>query len=646
MIPSSAEGLAAFDQALLDACVLLRPPEKLTISEWADKYFFLSAEGSSRPGKFYTSEAEYQREPFNVLTPGSGFQTVVLMWASQVGKTAVGLVFDGYFMQHDPAPILNIWPTEDLAKVVARDRIEPMIRDTPVLAALFGSTRRSGTEWNHKSFPGGQLSLGWSNSPSQVASRPIRAALSDEEGRMQANAEGDPIDQLRKRMATFPNRIHLRTSSPNLRRTCSITKAYEQSDKRRYYVPCPDCNHYQVLRFEQLRGSPEACWYECEACAYQIQESDKYGMVRNGRWEAEEPGGGDGKTAGFHLSALYSTIGYTWAEILADFAKCEGIPDKLQVFKNTVLAEPWDEEAEGADLNEVAKHAEEYPAQAPGWCVLITCGVDVQKDRIEATKWGWGLSEVAGVIEHRVFRGDPSRPAVWQDFEAWRRAPVEHESGLALPVSCTFVDSGDGNRTEAVYAYARPREMQRVYACKGSSQQGAPLVNRGTRQGKTRTLVVSVGTSTAKDSIYSRLQIADKNAPGYIHFPSSPESGCDRDFYKHLTAEVLVTRRTKGGEVSRWENPNRRNEALDCAVYARAAKEFIRANLKELARRLTARAEQLRSQGLLPDRNASASPASSPASASPTKPAQPPEFRQKRRKKSFKRPNAGWIYGG
>lgn len=646
-LPSSPEGLGAFDRVLYDSCLLVRPPEKLSVAEWADKYFVLSAEGSSEPGRWYTSNAEYQRDPMEALSD-QRYQTVVLMWASQVGKTAIGLIFVGFHAHHDPAPILFIEPTEDLSKVIVKDRIEPMIRDTPELRGIFAKTK--GGDMFHKAFPGGQLSMGWANSPSQLASRPIRILITDEEGRYGSNSEGDPVDQARKRMATFKsNRKHLRVSSPALRRTCRITKAYESSDKRRYYVPCPQCGGKQTLQFDRLKGTPDACYYVCEHAGCEITEDDKYGMIRAGEWIAENPGGGDGKTAGYQLSALYSTIGYTWGEILADFRKCQGIPDKLQVFTNTVLAEPWDEQAEGADLHEVQKRAETYAAPAPDWVVMVTCGADVQKDRIEGTKWGWGLDDVSGVLAHRVFYGDPEKsPDVWADFERWRAEPVEHESGLTLPTVCTLVDSGDGNRTQAVYRYTKRHERFGVRSSKGSSQNGAPLVTRAKRVGRTQVLLVIVGTSTAKDTIYSRLGITEKDRPGYIHFPASPDAGCDTDFYKHLTAEVLVTRQTKGGEESRWENPNKRNEALDCAVYALAAKELTLANLPKLKRQRDAKIDRLKAAGQLPERQPLAQLAAPPSSPLPvSSPALPSPAAKSagRRRKVFRRPGAAWISG-
>ena len=659
-LPSSAEGLAALHQAMLDACALCRPPEKLNVAEWADKYFVLSAEGSARPGKFYTSNAEYQREPMEALSDPA-IETVVLMWSSQVGKTQIGLIFVGYHVHHDPAPILFVEPDENLAKAIADDRIKPMIRDTPALTPLFSAS----SDRYNRSYPGGQLTLAWASAPTQMASRPKRIVITDEEGAYDSapNREGNPVDLAKARMATFgSNRKHLRVSSPRLRRTCYITAAYERSDQRHFYVPCPQCQHMQTLVWDRLKwpvdkatgqADTSACYYVCEANGCLIVESDKAAMIRAGEWRAHRPGGGDGRTAGFQLSALYSPLGFRWSELVDKYLACEGIPDKLQVFTNTMLGLPWDEQAEGADLNAVARHAEAYLAQAPKGVIIVSCGADVQKDRIEATKVGWGLHEQAWVIEHRVFYGETAQhnAGAWVDFSSWRQERVEHETGLLLPTACTFVDSGDGNRTQAVYAYTRRWASERVFACKGSSQPGSPLASRGNRVGAHKTTVVIVGSSTAKDTIFARLQIDDRSRPGYIHFPSGEHAGCDPAYYSHLTAEKLVTRSTRSGEVARWEKQQKRNEALDCMVYALAAKEFTRANLRALAARLEASAakltdEQRRQYVRDPDEADASSPSPASSAALPSPPAAKASARtQKRVRKRILRPGHGWIHG-
>jgi phage terminase large subunit GpA-like protein len=679
MLPSSSESIEAFERSLLDACVLLRPPEKLTIAEWADKYGYLSPEGSAKPGKWYTSNAEYQREPMEVLSPGTGFETVVLMWSSQVGKTQIALWFTAFHMEHDPGPIIFMEPDEGLARMVVQERINPMIRDCPRLAPLFGKqgSKGAGNDIFSKRYPGGQTNFVWASSPLSLAGRPAPWVVSDEYSAYLAGQikEGSPSKIIRARMATFPRiRRHLKISSPRLRRTCETTADFELSDQRHYYVPCPECGHMQTLYFERLKyirvslepGSYtlEDCWYECEACEYHITEMDKYAMIRQGKWRAHKPGNGDGKTAGFHLSALYSPLGYTWSELIEEYLACEGIPDRLQPFLNTKLGLPWDEQAEGIDLNEVAKGAEPYAAEAPAWVVLVTIGADVQKNRIEATRWGWGMYEQSGALEHRIFMGDPERSDVWAEFDTWRRRQVQHESGLTLPSAVTFVDSGDGNRTAAVYRYTRSRTRQGVFACKGSSSNGAPLANRPRPAGEHKTPLVMVGTSTAKDMIYARLGIVDKDKPGAIHFPDDAESGCDATYFAQLTAEKLVTRKTNRGEESRWEcQDGKRNETLDCAVYNFAAFALLRAlkgvNMKQLHALLWARVEKLRAAGQLPEtpqwkmRGAAAAklaligpPSESTESSAQSVSPQPVKKLHKKLRKRIILPNSGWIRGG
>ncbi len=664
MIESSQESIDAFERMLFDACALLRPPEHLTVDEWADRYYHLSPEGSSNPGKYYVATAEYQRGPLRALSDVA-VETVVLDWASQVGKTQIGLIAVGYKVHQDPMPILFAEPTENLSKTIAVDRIMPMIRDNPVLTPLFSAGRKDPM---HLSFPGGQITSAWATSATEFASRAIGFGVTDEEDRpgYNENPEGDPIGMLRKRLATFPGRRkHLRISSPGLRRTTRIGRAYDKSDQRRYYVPCPQCGFMQVLKFTQLqrprdpetgRWNNSECYYVCEDKGCVITHDDKYEMIRNGEWRAENPGGGDGRTAGFHLSALYSTIGYTWAEILDEYDACEGLPDKLQVFQNTVLAEVWDEQAEGADLNELAKHAEAYTAPAPMGVIFITCGTDVQKDRLEASKWGWGLNEQSWLIEHRRFFGDPvKQPEVWAEFESWRATPVVHESGLELPTVCTFVDAGDGNRTDSIHAYTLRHQHLKVFASKGASQLGAPVVSEAKPQGRLHALQVLVGQSTVKDTLFGRFQINDKMRPGYLHFPNHASSGASAEYFDHLTAEALVTKQTRQGETSRWEKIRPRNEALDCAVYAYAAKLFTRANLKQVHQQQEAKIARCAATLQAPPapgqadfvRTAAALPSPSSASSAASPSQQAPNRARRllnRLKLRVKIPGFGWIH--
>ena len=665
MLASSPESVSAFQRMIFDACVLFRPPEKLTVAEWADKYLFLSSEYSARPGKYYVSTAEYQREPLEALSPGSGFDEVVQCWSSQTGKSQNAQSLVGYHMHHDPAPILFLEPDENLAKGIAQDRIGPMIRDTPVLAPLFGQGKGQGNDTLHKTYPGGQLDIGWASSPTGLAMRSKRIVVTDEEDSyvLATNKEGNPVGLAQARMATYSElgtAMHFRVSSPRLKRTSYIWPAFEASDQRHFYVACPQCGHSQTLRWEQLKwpvkdGKPDskAAYYVCEQNGCVIEHRDKYRMVRLGKWIAHNPGGGNGRTAGFHLNALYSTIGFSWSKLVDRYLECEGKPEKLQVFTNTLLGLPWDEQAEGADLNALQRRAENYAAQAPEGVLVVTCGADVQKNRIEATKWGYGQREHAWVIEHRVFYGntDVAGKGAWEEFTDWRREKVTHQTGVQIPVTCTFVDSSDGNRTQAVYAYARRYAGEKVFPIKGSSQPGAPVVGRA----NPRTRLVIVGSSTIKDLLYARFQIVDTAAPGYTHFPRHADSMIDADYFSHLTAEA--SKINKAGTRTEWVKLRPRNEALDCAVYARAAMEFVKPPFPRLKQLLAAAAEKLPQEirdAIREEYEAKAADVQLAASSrssesSPRSPSPKPETLRrsshKRRKKRIRLPGFGFING-
>ena len=187
----------------------LKPPPKLTISEWADEYRKLSPESSAEPGSWNTSRAEYQRGIMDALSDPY-IETVVVMSSAQVGKTEILNNAVGYFISQDPSPMLVVQPTLDMAQTWSKDRLAPMLRDTPILSGLVKDprSRDSGNTTLHKVFPGGHVTACGANSPSSLASRPVRNVFCDEVDRypVSAGTEGDPVSLAKKRSATFWNR--------------------------------------------------------------------------------------------------------------------------------------------------------------------------------------------------------------------------------------------------------------------------------------------------------------------------------------------------------------------------------------------------------------------------------------------------------
>jgi phage terminase large subunit GpA-like protein len=520
---------------------------------------------------------------------------VVLMFAAQIGKTECLCNVIGYLMDLDACPILCVQPTLEMAEAFSKDRLAPMLRDTYALRSLVGDprSRDSGNSILHKSFPGGHITLAGANSAASLASRPIRVVLADEVDRYPVSAgtakqgdgkftgEGDPLSLAEARTATFWNRKIIKVSSPTIKEISRIEIAYNESDKRRYFVPCCHCGEFQTLSWGQVTWTPappEEAAYYCAHCGARWSEAERTIAVRNGHWRASAPFKG---IAGFHLSALYSP----WVklgELATKFVNAKGHPERLKAFVNTQLGEVWEEAHDAKDPQVLRDRAEDYElGEAPQGALLVTAGVDVQGDRLECYTWAYGEGEESWCIDFKAFYGDPIRPLVWDQLLEHLSKPIQHaEGGMSIPRTVA-IDSG-GHHTQIVYSFCRRHAVrktefgvQQIIAIKGQSQQGKPIMGKPSLQdidihGEKISRGVQlwpVGSHAAKQLIYSRLNI-DVPGKGYIHTTLAlPE-----DFWEQLIAERLVTKFVRGYPTLEWHiAKGKRNEALDAAVYAYAA---------------------------------------------------------------------------
>lgn len=546
----------------------LRPPPDLTVSGWADSYRILSREASAEPGRWATDRAPYQRGIMDAFSE-PGIDTVVVMSAAQVGKTDILLNVIGYHVDQDPSPILVLQPTVEMGHAFSKDRLAPMMRDTPRLASRVApvKSRDSGNTILHKKFLGGHITIAGANSAASLASRPIRLFLADEVDRFppSAGSEGDPVALGTKRTATFWNRRIGLVSTPTTRGASRIEEAYLEGDQRRFHVPCPGCNTYQVLRWANVKwegSDPATARYACEGCAELLDESAKLPMLLAGEWRAEHPGR---PVASFHLSALYSPW-TTWEDGVREFLAAKGNPERLRVWVNTYLGETWEEDGERIDSDALLLRRETYAAEVPAGAAILTAAVDVQGDRLELLIKGWGRGEESWLIDWTQLWGDPGAPEVWAALEAALFARSwTHASGATLTVSAVGVDSG-GHHTEAVYRWVRKHRVRRVFALKGVGGEGRPLVGRASRANKWGVKLLPIGVDTAKDAIYARLRIAEAG-PGFMHFPD----WADPEYFAQLTAEKVVTRFHSGRPRRTYAKTRPRNEALDLEVYALAA---------------------------------------------------------------------------
>ncbi len=568
------------------------PDPKLTVSEWADRNRQLSTKASAEPGRWRTARTPYLREVMDALSPTSPVQRVVAMFAAQTGKTECLLNWMGFSIDLAPAPFLMVQPRVEDAKKYSRQRIDPMLEATESLRAKISERRArdAGNTVFQKEFPGGLLSLTGANSGAGLRSMPARYLAMDEVDayKPDIDEEGDPIALAEARTSTFFRRKIALTSTPTIEGRSKIADEYSHSDRSQYWVPCPDCNQLQLLEWTNLRwetdekgvAKPETAMIACTSCGVLIPEHKKTWMLTNGRWIARAPELSN-RVRGFQLNGLYTPLGWTsWAELVREFHKAQGNQDLLRTFVNTRLAETWKEKGDAPEWEHIYLRRESYKiGTVPARGLVLTAGVDVQKDRIEFEVRAWGRAKESWSIEYRVIPGDVSTPAPWAELTKVLGHTWRHEYGLQLQIRMLAIDSGFA--TNSVYDWVRKQSNARVIAIKGQSGHGALIeqpraaeVTSGGKRLARGVKVWPVSVDMAKAEFYGWLRLPaptqperDGFPPGFVHFPEYGE-----DYFRQLTSEQVVVHLVRGYRKYVWElKRGTRNEALDCAVYNRAA---------------------------------------------------------------------------
>lgn len=588
----SKQALAARINEAAQAC--LRPPPRLKLSEWADTYRVLSPEASAEAGRWVTARAEYQREMLDACSDAN-VEQVIFCTSAQIGKTEAVLNLLLYYIHQEPSPILLVQPTKEMAASFSKDRLAPALRDTKVISELVSDVKSkdTGNTIFSKQFPGGVLNLAGSNAPASLASRPVRVALMDEVDRFppSAGTEGSPYALTVKRTSNFFNRKIIAVSTPTDELTSVIWALYQSSDQRKYSIQCVHCDEFFVPEWSYVKWGknaegthlPETAVLHCPHCGAGHNDTERHAAVKRGQWQKNNP---SSRIAGFHLSALISP----WTELhklVIEWLECQKDLQRLKTFFNTVLGLPWQDRTENIDDIDLIGRVEEYELSAlPTGVVVLTAGVDTQDDRIEISVYGHGLENECWHIEHVVVHGNPANPQVWVEVETMLKTRYVREDGYSLPISAAAIDSG-GHFTQEVYAFARKHSQRRWFAIKGRA--GAlPIWPSRASYTKNDGKVYIVGVDSAKEAIYGWLKNTAPGA-GYVHFSNR----CDPEFFTQLSAEKKKLTYRNGYTYYQWvKDPNRRNEALDCFVYALAAKEAINLSIKSHAAKQRARIEQ------------------------------------------------------
>jgi phage terminase large subunit GpA-like protein len=587
---------ANLDQVVTSALTAWKPPPRLTLSEWADRFFYLSSESAAEPGRWKT--LPYQKGVLDAITDPT-VEQVSVMKSARVGYTKCMNAAIGYFIHQDPSSMLVVQPTVDDAKGYSKEEIAPMLRDCPELARVIFEDaeeigpKDSGNTILHKKYPGGVLSMVGANSGAGFRRISRRVVIFDEVDGYppSAGSDGDQIKLGIKRTEFFWNRKIIAGSTPLVAGGSRIERLFEEGDQRFYFVPCPHCAHMDKLVFHEpdtTKGQhghwmhweedrPETAHFICFQCGSEIEHKDKRAMVAAGEWRASQPFEGH---ASFHIWTAYSFApNATWGQLAEEFlrAKHDGA-ETLKTFVNTVLGETWKERGDAPDWQRLYHRREPYQiGSVPDPVRFLTAGVDVQKDRWVFEIVGWGEGKRSWSIESGVIPGDTSNDAEWARLDDLLNRTWRTSAGTAIALKMLAVDSG--YNTQMVYNWAR-RHVGRVIATKGQSTAktllGAPTAVDVTVRGKRIARgckVWPVGVDIAKAELYGWLRLErptgdDPYPSGFCHFPEYGEA-----YFKQLTAEHLISSVKRTGFVQyEWQLiPGRENHFLDCRVYARAA---------------------------------------------------------------------------
>ncbi|VVP57208.1 hypothetical protein PS880_05791 [Pseudomonas fluorescens] len=583
----------------------LLPDSALTVSEWADLNRILDSKSSPEPGRWRTSRTPYLRELQDNLSISSPVIEFCFKKPTQIGGTALMENCVGYVIDQAPGPGLFLQPSQDLAKRLVRQKIDPMIEACPTLAAKLPQKRGAGgNNLEEKEFPGGMWLFKWASSTAGLRSASIRYLLMDEldEWKVEIGEQGDPEQLARNRTNAFGRRKKIgAASTPTITGSSKISALYDDSDQRVYRMPCPYCDLPITFVFKHLRwtkGKPETVRYHCQECeapideyrkTWMLEEADRRNVAGDKRYGWVPTNPDNRKRRGYWLTGLYSPVGFkSWEEIAGEWEGAQGKPAKLKTFTNCVLAETWNEQGEAPDDDKLFKRREKFERNVvPMGGLLLYAGVDVQRGAgggkngwLDVTLWAYGRNRERWLVDHRQFMGDTSDEKApdspWLKLEGMLSEVWPHDhAGVAMRLQAMGVDSGDQAAT--VYRWAAMQDPARVKVFKGENlpvmvasakNVASDIAGKKSKRG---VKLYRVGVNLIKDELYADLNrqppgLGEAAPTGYMHFPEA----LDPEFFAQLTGERRVQRLVKGKVKTLWEPTRPRVEVLDSTVYARA----------------------------------------------------------------------------
>ena len=564
-----------------EALRYLKPPEKLTVSGWAEKYRLLDSKTSAMPGPWRNRKTPYLVGVMDEILNYES-EEVIFCKCTQIGGSEAMLNMIGYIIQQDPSPTMVVYPTDKLAESISDNRLVPMIKASPSLSELFKEFQSQKLELQ---FQGMYLSLVGSNSPSNLASKAIKYLMLDEVDKYPSNTkkEADPIALVRERTKTFTNRKIYMTSTPTVREG-HIWKALEGADlEKHYFVPCPHCGEMIELKFNQIKWPDkegmttteraDMAVYVCQECGALINDYHKDRMLQQGEWRVVKQNTTGKKKVAFWINTLYSPF-VRFSEIALEFLNSKDDPERLQNFRNSWLAEPWEDTATHTDEDMVlARQTDDEEFVVPDWAKMLTGGVDVQKNCLYYDIRAWGDYITSQSITH-------GQVSSFADIDRVTNLTYRNKAGDDFVVQLCLIDSG--YNADETYEFC-VSNLDWAMPVKGSSTQMTShyklsTVNRPGTKGDGIQLVLTDGDKY-KDMIASRLHKPNGTGSWMVY------KGCDLEYARQVTAEHKINVRSNGRVVQKWVPKTQHidNHFLDCDVYALAAADIMGVRSMHLA---------------------------------------------------------------
>ena len=582
----------------------IEPNPLIGIREYAEKNIRLTSD-TPFPGLIKFSKNPFLIQILDDLEEDNGIEEVVFVKGWQVGGTLSLLCWMLHSAACSPCPTMVVQPKDWLADNFSKKRLDPILKNSKDLQGKIKDAEQKGQDTlNMKTFPGGFILVANAGSATNLRSFSIKKVAFDEVSDYpeDCQGQGDPCRLALGRTSAFEGRKKLfYLSTPTIKGSCRIERAYKSTQKFRYFVKCPHCGTYQTIEWENLRWkvTTESVRLHCIGCSETFVEHDKPMLLdsKTAYWKATAEDSSGGKRRGYHLSALYSPLGmYSWASAVSQFLLGKKEPSEMKVFVNNVKAETWEQvKIESIDQLAIKKTAHEYSLdKLPEGVGLITAGIDTHPNLIDILVRGWGRGQESWVLDWVSIDGDANMESTWDRVYQNLCKEYEHHTGIMLPISAVAIDSG-GHNTQAVYDFVRPLFSENIIAIKGIGTVGYPTIGKPSRPDETDVLVYPVGSHTTKSRLfrsiaesikfYQKIEKAKKEGekdipefegPGICHFHKDLPAG----FFKEMSSPRAIRRKFNGQMRTIIEAPDgAADHAFDCARYAAAALYWLKIDL-------------------------------------------------------------------